>query len=169
MSESATHLIDEVFPRVGIRRWVVSFPFPIRFLLLRSPSLQSEILGICIRAINSLIEKKAKRKLSCGAVTLLQRFGGSLNANLHFHVLVLEGGYVEGESGPEFVTMPRLEDEDIQALVQTIAKRVVRSVKNLGHFRDESEALAEDNEDPLAELQAASVKNRVAMGKRCGE
>jgi hypothetical protein len=45
----------------------------------------------------------------------------------------------------------------------------LRALKKLGHFRDESEALAEDNEDPLAELQAASVKNRVAMGKRRGE
>jgi hypothetical protein len=169
MSESAAHLIDEVFPKVGVRQWVVSFPFAIRFLLLRSPALQSRVLGICIRAINSLIQQKAKRKLNCGAVTLLQRFGGSLNANLHFHILVLEGGYTEGESGPEFVTMPRLEDEDIQALVQTIAKRVVRALKKLGHFGDESEALSEDAEDPLAELQAASVRSRVALGKRRGE
>jgi hypothetical protein len=41
-------------------------------------------------------------------------------------------------------------------------------LKNLGYFRDESEALAEDDEDPLAELQAASVKIRVAMGRRRG-
>jgi hypothetical protein len=41
---------------------------------------------------------------------------------------LLEGGYVEGENGPEFITM-----------------------------------------DPLSELQAASVKNRVALGKRRGE
>lgn len=169
MSESAAHLIDEVFPRVGIRQWVVSFPFPIRFLLLRSPKLQSKVLGICIRAISSLIQKKSQRKVKCGAVTLLQRFGGSLNANLHFHILVLEGGYEEGENGPEFVYMPPLKDEEIQALVQTIAKRVVRALKKLGHFRDESEALAQEEEDPLAELQAASVRNRVAMGKRRGE
>lgn len=169
MSESAAHLIDEVFPRVGIRQWVVSFPFPIRFLLLRSPKLQSKILGVCIRAISSLIQKKAERKVKCGAVTLLQRFGGSLNANLHFHILVLEGGYVDGENVPEFVFMPPLKDEEIQSLVQTIAKRVVRALKKLGHFRDENEALAEEEEDPLAVLQAASVRNRVALGKRRGE
>ncbi len=117
MSESAAHLIDEVFPTVGIRQWVVSFPFPIRFLLLRSPALQSKILAICLRAINSLIIKKTKQKVKCGSVTLLQRFGGSLNANLHFHILVLEGGYVDSE----FVYMPPPKDEEIKALVQTIA------------------------------------------------
>jgi len=80
--------------------------------------------------------------------------------------LLLEGGYVEGENGPEFIYMPPLKDEEIQALVQTVAKRVVRALKKLGHFRDESEALNEEAEDPMAELQAASVRNRVALGKR---
>jgi hypothetical protein len=66
-----------------------------------------------------LIDKIAKRKVKSGADSLLQRFGGSLNANLHFHILVLEGGYVEEENGPEFITMDPLRDEDIGALVQT--------------------------------------------------
>lgn len=170
MSESAAHLIDEVFPVVGIRQWVVSFPFPIRFLLLRSPKLQSQVLGICLRAINSLIQKKAKQKVKSGAVTLLQRFGGSLNANLHFHILILEGGYIKGENGEvEFKYMDPPKDEEIKALVQTIAKRVVRALKKLGHFESESEAVADETEDGLAELQSASVKNRVALGKRRGE
>lgn len=100
---------------------------------------------------------------------MLQRFGGSLNANLHFHILVLEGGYIDSETGPEFIEMDPPKDEDIQALVQTIGKRVVRALKKLGHFQDDREATSEDIEDPLAELQAASVKNRVALGKRRGE
>ena len=31
MAESAAHLVDEVFPRVGVRQWVLSFPMPVRF------------------------------------------------------------------------------------------------------------------------------------------
>jgi hypothetical protein len=89
MSESAAHLVDEVFPRVGVRQWVVSFPFPIRFLLARSPKLQSKVLAIALRAIHALIQKKVRRpglKINTGAVTILQRFGGSLNLNLHLHI-----------------------------------------------------------------------------------
>jgi hypothetical protein len=69
----------------------------------------------------------------------------------------------------EFITMPPPKDEEIKALVQTIAKRVVRALKKLGHFADENESIAEDAEDSLAKIQAASVKNRIAMGKRRGE
>lgn len=143
---------------------MVSFPFPIRFLLLRSPKLQSRMLGICIRAIHSLIQKKAKQKIKGGAVTLMQRFGGSLNANLHFHILVLEGGY----KGEEFVPIYPPTDEEIRALVQVIAKRVVRALKKEGHFA-EGEAVADGEEDGLSQLQAASIRNRVAMGKRRGQ
>ena len=30
----------------------------------------------------------------CGAVTFVQRFGGSLNLNMHMHVVVLDGVFV---------------------------------------------------------------------------
>ena len=34
-----------------------------------------------------------------GAVTLVQHFGSALNLNLHFHMLVLDGVYVENDYG----------------------------------------------------------------------
>jgi hypothetical protein len=34
-----------------------------------------------------------------GAATLIQRFGSALNLNLHFHVLFLDGAYVEHTAG----------------------------------------------------------------------
>ena len=35
----------------------------------------------------------------CGAVTAIQRFGGALNLNVHFHSIVLDGLHVEGPCG----------------------------------------------------------------------
>ena len=34
-----------------------------------------------------------------GAVTFIQRFGDSLNLNVHFHMLALDGVYTEDDSG----------------------------------------------------------------------
>jgi len=84
MAESAAHLIDEVFPKAGIRQWVLSFPMPVRFILAKNPKVQGKVLTIVHRAITAYIRKKAKKKglraqLQPGAVTLIQRFGGSLN------------------------------------------------------------------------------------------
>ncbi len=40
MAASTALLVDEVFPKVPIRQWVLSFPFQLRFLLARHPSIK---------------------------------------------------------------------------------------------------------------------------------
>jgi hypothetical protein len=83
MAECAAHLMDEVFPKVGIRQWVLSFPMQVRFILARHQNHQGKVLTIVHRAIANFIKQKAKKKgfkpkLQPGAVTLIQRFGGSI-------------------------------------------------------------------------------------------
>jgi hypothetical protein len=155
-----------------VRQWVVSFPFPIRFLLARSPKLQSKVLEISLRAIHALIQSKVKRpglKIKTGAVTILQRFGGALNLNLHLHMLLLEGGYYDTPDGPKFWWIDSPTDQEIGALVNTIAHRVIRFLKKHGHFADGDAVVEEISDDAMLGLQAASVRNRVALGKRAGE
>lgn len=87
MAETAAYLVDEVFPKVPVRQWVLSFPFPIRYLLASNPKILSVILSITLRAITGWLRKKAKylgetEALNAGAVTFIQRFGGSLNLNV---------------------------------------------------------------------------------------
>jgi len=86
MAESSALLVDEVFPEVPIRQWVLSFPFQLRFLLARYPELMGEILGIVYRALSTQLIKKAgytKATAQTGSVTLIQRFGSALNLNVH--------------------------------------------------------------------------------------
>jgi hypothetical protein len=177
MAESAARLVDEVFPRVGVRQWVLSFPMPIRFILAQNRDLQARCLTIVHRAITTYLCKKAKRQglrasLQPGAVTLIQRFGGSLNLNVHYHMLFLEGGYFQARKGPKFWRSGSPSDEDIQALVVTIAKRVIRFLKKKGYFQDDVDSAVPDadlaQESLLPELQAASIQSRIAMGERKG-
>ncbi len=37
MVESAAHLVDHVFPEAPVRQFVLTFPFPLRFLLAAQP------------------------------------------------------------------------------------------------------------------------------------
>jgi hypothetical protein len=48
----------------------------------------------------------------CGAVTFVQRLGGALNLNVHFHTLALDGAY-DTEDGMRFRPLPPPDDDDV--------------------------------------------------------
>ncbi len=85
MAETAALLVDDVLPHKPIRQWVLSFPYPLRFLLAHNPQAVSKVLGIVNRAISTHLVKKAglkKATAHTGAATLVQRSGSALNLNL---------------------------------------------------------------------------------------
>ena len=95
MAEHSSHLMDKVFPHKPLRQWVLSFPFPLRFLLARDPKLIGNVLAVVNRALSTYLIKKAGFTKTSGAktgsVSFIQRFGGSLNLNIHFHMMYLDG------------------------------------------------------------------------------
>jgi hypothetical protein len=96
MSETAAHLVDSVLPHKNIRQWVLTFPTPIRLCFAVKPKLMARAHEIAITTISSYYRKQAglkKANSKSGAVTLIQRFGGSLNVNIHFHILFIDGAY----------------------------------------------------------------------------
>src|SRR5262249_36162051 len=82
--------------------------------------------------------RRARRLLDlqssqCGTVTFVQRFGDALNANPHFHCLVLDGVYAAGENGrPAFHQLPAPENEDVLRLTTTVAQRVQSLLQRRG-------------------------------------
>ena len=88
MIESAALLVDTALPHQPMRQWVLSVPFPLRFLFASQPRVMGKVLGIVYRIISTYLIKKAghsKKTARTGAVTLIQRFGSALNLNIHFH------------------------------------------------------------------------------------
>ena len=102
MADSAALLVDDILPEVPIRQLtpgmacsramqeqlprVLSFPLPLRFLLASQPAIMGKVLGIVYRALSTHQIKKAgfsRKTARTGAVTLIQRFGGALNLNVH--------------------------------------------------------------------------------------
>ena len=75
MAESAARLTDEVLPEQPVRQWVLSFPFPLRFLFVSQPAIMGRVLGIVYRAIATHLIHKAgytRKTAHTGAVTLIQ-------------------------------------------------------------------------------------------------
>jgi hypothetical protein len=83
--------------RRAVRAWVLTFPFPLRFLSANHPQALTAVLAVVQRAISTFVIRHAGLAVSCGArtgaVTLIQRFGSALNLNPHLHMLFLDGAY----------------------------------------------------------------------------
>jgi hypothetical protein len=133
MAETAALLSDEVFPDVPLRQWVISFPFPLRYLFAAHPQAMGKILRIVYRTISTHLIRKAGYRLqdgATGAVTLIQRFGSALNLNIHFHILFLDGVYVYcNNRPPRFQRLKAPVKDELEDLVQLISQRVGRCLE----------------------------------------
>ena len=178
MNEAAAYLVDEIIPRVPVRQWVLSFPIPLRSRFAVHPELLTPVLAVVQRAIAThLIQQAGSRRADAvtGAVTLIQRFGSAANLNIHLHGLWLDGVYqTAGEAGegePVFQEAVPPTAEQLQTLLDTIIKRILRHLTRAGHLIEEEGEVYLANTDPdnvLAPLQAASATWRIAHGPRAG-
>jgi hypothetical protein len=94
MADSAALLVEEVMPCKPLRKWVLSLPCALRFLLAPNPQLLTQVLRIVYRTISGDLLRAAGRTRSTAetaAVTLIQRFGSALNLNIHLPMLFLDG------------------------------------------------------------------------------
>jgi ribosomal protein S27E len=177
MVESAALLVDEVLPRVPLRQWVLSVPYPLRFLFATNPAALGEALSLVYRALSGFMLRKAKLTRAqgqCGAVTLIQRFGSALNLNVHFHMLIPDGVYLSNTEVPYFKRLSAPSREEIQALVEQIGERIGRHLERKGLLMRDAqssqlsfEPKGEDAEG-LADLQSHSISYRIALGAQRG-
>ena len=100
-------------------------------------------------------------------------FGGALNANVHFHTLVLDGVFTEDPEGAlAFHPAPGPSDAEVAAALATIRHRVQRLLVRHGlEPADDATGPADrlaDESPVLAGIVGASVQGRVALGQRAG-
>jgi hypothetical protein len=166
-----------VFPVQPVRQWVLSFPYPLRFLFASRPAIMSKVLGIVYRCIATHLIKKAG--FSCttartGAVTLIQRFGSALNLNVHFHILFLDGVYVDSATGSSlrFRWVKAPTSAELTHLTHTIARRIGRFLEREGLLERDAENsyLAGDAVEggPMDQLLGHSITYRIAVGPHAG-
>ncbi len=83
MVDTAAHLVDRVFPRVPVRQWVLSLPFPLRYRLAYDSKMLTAVLQVFIRSLFGFYRRLACDygidQTQCGAVTFVQRFGSAAN------------------------------------------------------------------------------------------
>ena len=169
MNASAGRWVDDVFPRVPVRQFVLTVPWAKRWLLARKPELARGMLAIGLREIQRWMRQRTRRwNGKGGSVTMIQRFGSALNLNVHFHALVIDGVYdFDDRTGRlRFYRAKEIGTTDVEDLIVRIAEKCERWLYKQGF--GEEDLFEEDAEDALPFLQGASVMGRTAFGKRGG-
>ena len=88
-----------------------------------------------------------------GAVTLIQCFGGSLNLNIHFHMLFLDGIYADNKHGSSrFRWVKASTSAELTQLTHTIAHRV-------GRYLERQSLLVHDDENSYLTTEGADTDN----------
>ena len=132
MAESATHLVDEVFPKKPMRQWVLNFSLSTQIPVCQRAKNHGRGSQSCQQdpPLSTFLIKKAgltrKSGARTGSVTFIQRFGGSLNLNIHFHMMFPDGVYSfeNGRSKFHFTTPPS--NRELDKLLTSLVQRVVR-------------------------------------------
>jgi hypothetical protein len=99
-----------------------------------SPDATSVVLGAFISAINSDLRRRARKRklhgrLQTGSLTVVQRFGSSLNLNVHFHIIGMNGVYAEQpDANLLFHPLPAPSDEDLARMARAVCRKVTRVV-----------------------------------------
>ena len=177
MAESAAHLVDEVFPHKPLRQWVLSFPFPLRILFAKDPQLMGLVLNPVNRAISTYLIKKAGLKKKSGAktgsVTFIQRFGGSLNLNIHFYIMYLDGVYSFEREKARFHFLTPPSQSELDNLLKTLAQRTVKLLKKRGLIvrteGTENQFLNLKDPEAIDHIHSSSITYRIAFGKYKGQ
>ena len=104
MTERAAHLVDHVWPEAPVRQWVLIFPPQVRYQLAsRAANRCTAVAGVLHRAVQRHLRSWARTRglgdARSGAVIVVQRFGGALNLNVHFHALMLDGVFARAADG----------------------------------------------------------------------
>jgi len=178
MVESAALLVDEILPLRPVRQWVLSIPYPLRWLFSNDPAALSKALGVVTRAISSYLIKKSgltHKRAKTGAVTIIQRFGSALNLNVHFHMLFLDGVSIVDSETKEGVFQPieAPTPKDLKKLLHKISERMICLLERKGLVERDTEQsflTLDGKEDELMHhLQGSSITYRIAVGPQRGK
>jgi len=102
MTERAAHLVAAVLPWVPVRQWVLTVPYRLRYRMAFDHGLSWAVLSVFARVLLDAYARGAGARGIAGgrtgSITVIQRAGGGLNVNPHFHTLVLDGVCREAEA-----------------------------------------------------------------------
>jgi hypothetical protein len=155
MAAASIHLTDRVLPDVPVRQFVLSVPYELRMLLASKSEVLSAVIRIVMRVVLGFYRKRGRElrlgRAEAGALSFVQRSGGSLNANCHLHSIAIDGIYTRDEhtGAPRFHFVEPPSAAELAQMVSTICERVCKMLRRRGlvgevnHGSNEAEQVLE--------------------------
>lgn len=160
MSAISSHLMDEVMPPVGIRQWVLTFPYPWRSRLGHDAKLLSNLTRLFVQTVVEFYAMRGGRKGDqSGSVTAVQRTSSDLKLQPHLHAVFLDGVYREEDGELAFHALQRLSTTEVAQVLERTSKRMRRWLKRRGLLQHDGET-DDDTEDGAAMLAASAVSGQ---------
>ncbi len=131
MANTAAHVVDRIIPAVPVRQWVLSLPFDVR----ATAAYDAAFLSAIVRAFASALRDRHQAVARAAgvdtsefaAITFVQRFGSSLNLNVHLHVVVVDGVFSRDPAGSLlFTPAPPPSAHEMLAAIHGVRARVAK-------------------------------------------
>jgi hypothetical protein len=128
MCNTAAHIVDRIIPSVPVRQWVLSLPFDVRARAAYDARFLTEIIRTFARALGDRHRTWARSialdESEFAAITFVQRFGSSLNLNVHLHVVVVDGVFSRDGDDVAFTAASPPTHAEMMAIVGKVRARV---------------------------------------------
>ena len=159
--EAEAHL-DDVLPKVAFRQWTLSVPYALRWVLVKDVKLLRAVERNLTRAVFRWQRQRARQlgvagQPKNGAVSFTQLFNAQLGLQPHTHLLVAEGVW----SGATFVPLPPPDQEEVEAVLKRLLKRLRRLFEGL------EQRWPEDGFDAL-QLEGAQLRLQLEEEPKVG-
>jgi hypothetical protein len=128
MCNTAAHIVDRIIPTVPVRQWVLSLPFDVRARAAYDARFLTEIIRAFARALGDRHRTWARsialEPSEFAAITFVQRFGSSLNLNVHLHVVVVDGIFSREHGALAFTPATPPTRAEMTGVVRRVRKRI---------------------------------------------
>jgi Putative transposase/Transposase zinc-binding domain len=169
MCDEAANITDRVVPSAPVRQWVMSLPFELRGLAATKPDVLTALGRIFAEEVARATKRLAGvAGAETGAVSFPQRFGGSLNLHVHFHLLGVDAVFEKHGDGVRLHDSPPPAKADVVDVVQRVHDRVIVWLRR-HRYLDERSAEERGNEPAASTPLDALARIALAGGTFLGQ
>ena len=168
MCDEAANITDCILPNVPVRQWVLSLPFELRGLAATKPDVLTALGRIFAEEVASATRRVAGvAGAETGSVSFPQRFGGSLNLNVHFHLLSADAVFEKHGGGVRIHEAPPPAKTDVADVARRVHDRALVWLRR-HRYLDERPAEDRGNDPPADTPIDALARLALASGTFLG-